>query len=60
MTDDPSVPILWRMLDDAKQLSSFADDPVLEGRTGFLVAYLHDILRLKDPFNSIEHIVEFE
>lgn len=57
---DPAVPILRRMLDDAKALCDIDDDPVLDGRTGFLVAYLHDILRLKDPFGSIEHLVDYE
>jgi len=58
--NDPAVPLLRAMLEDAKTLARLPQDPVLEGRTGFLVAYLHDILRLKDPFNSIGHVVEFE
>lgn len=60
-TDDAhTVEILRRMFEDAKQLAAHRNDPVLEGRAGFLVAYLHDILRLKDPFGTIEHVVDYE
>jgi hypothetical protein len=59
--DDAAViEILRRMFEDAKRLAAHRDDPVLEGRAGFLVAYLHDVLRLKDPFASIGNVVDYE
>lgn len=60
MPDDPTLPILRRLLDDAKELHEHRDDPVVEGRSAFLIAYVHDMLRLKDPFGTIEHIVDYE
>lgn len=60
MSEDPSVDVLWRMLADARALAQIQDDPVLEGRSEFLVAYIYDILRLKDPFNTIDHVGELE
>lgn len=60
MSEDPAVAVLWRMFEDSKILAEIDDDPVLEGRAGFLIAYLHDILRLKDPFNTITHVIDFE
>lgn len=58
--DDPAIPILRRMLDDAKELAGLQEDPVLEGRAPFLIAYVHDMLRLKDPFGTIEYLVDYE
>ena len=60
MTEDETIETLRRMLEDAKRLTAVKDDPVLEGRAPFLVAYLNDILSLKAPFESIGHIVDFE
>lgn len=59
-TEDPALAILRRMLADARELVTMSTDPVLEGRGGFLVAYIHDMLRLKDPFGTIEHVVDWE
>lgn len=59
-TEDPALAILRRMLADARELVTMSTDPVLEGRAGFLVAYIHDMLRLKDPFGTIEHVVDWE
>ena len=58
--DAAAIEILRRMFEDAKRLAAHRDDPVLVGRAGFLVAYLHDVLRLKDPFASIGNVVDYE
>ena len=57
---DPTIPILQRLLADARALHQHSDDPVVEGRSDFLMAYVHDMLRLKDPFNTIEHLADYQ
>lgn len=59
MTDQEIIDVLRRIRDDAVLLHrNRGDDPVLAGRTEYLVAYLQDTLRLKDPLNELAHVTE--
>jgi len=59
MTDPEIIEALRRLRDEAMALhQGRGDDPVLAGRTEYLVAYLQDTLRLKDPLNELLHVTE--
>ena len=59
MDDAQVIETLRRMRDDAIRLHRDGrDDPVLAGRTEYLVAYLQDTLRLKDPVHELLHVTE--
>lgn len=59
MTDQEIIDVLRRLRDDVVALHrNRGDDPVLAGRTEYLVAYLQDTLRLKDPLNELAHVTE--
>lgn len=59
MTEAEIVDELRRLREAAVALHrARGDDPVLAGRTEYLVAYLQDTLRLKDPVHELLHVTE--